>query len=162
MEMIKHHIIIKNYSLKKSFETKESLINGLVWKYQHTLELLRGIEYYKNEYDFKTGRGGCLNYGSPYKDDFPEETRKKVHDFVFKIQNLNKSELLENGNELEIKNEELSKEWHFLKDKLEQYEKEKFQKNLKYYRNESKYVAIWIWAFVMFWILFNYLLIKFC
>lgn len=141
---------------------KEELINILIHKYHHTLELLRGIEYYKNEYDFQTGRGGCLNYGNPYKDDFPEETRKKVSDFIYEMQKSSKLELLGKREQLERKNEELSKEWHFWKDKLEQYEKEKFQKNKKYYKNESVYVAIKIWVFVMFWILFNYLLIKFC
>ena len=78
------------------------------------------------------------------------------------MQKSSKLELLGKREQLERKNEELSKEWHFWKDKLEQYEKEKSQKNLKYYRNESVYVAIRIWVFVMFWILFNYLLIKFC
>lgn len=82
---------------------KEELINILIHKYHHTLELLRGIEYYKNEYDFQTGRGGCLNYGNPYKDDFPEETRKKVSDFIYEMQKSSKLELLGKIEQLERK-----------------------------------------------------------
>lgn len=139
---------------------REELINILRHKYYHTLELLRGIEYYKNEYKFTTGRGGYLNYGSPYDDDFPEETIKKVSVFIYKMQSLNKSELLEKSNELEIKNKELAKEWHFWKNKLEQYKEEKIQKNEKYYDNKREYECIMIIIFVVALFLVAYLLDK--